>query len=322
MANQIEVTVYEINGMPQTDAFVMSFLTSDIMVQEYDDPINASINSSLTYYPVTNDKQKTQVFLVGETVNDILAAANDGGTTQVQATVYSENESPYKEPKKTNFPANGISVWPVANSLPVQSFIEYKNNKYQVSESETTLLADSNTVYSTYKVYTALLTQLGVSHVYSTQSAPLTVGVTYMIYDSIAGDDFRNVGGPLIVNNNDFNNTYFVATGTTPTNWIGETPLSYDTGAPVVNVLENTIGNIWWTYVSEGNWSANSNGLFTAGKCYIDSKNIFGGANSVNLWESTETSAVPNQLSFYYADYAGTFYNGMDLGRVEIRVYP
>lgn len=172
-----------------------------------------------------------------------------------------------------------------------------------------------------YKVYTALLTQLGgdspspLSWDDDPGGPLLTIGVTYEIIDVTGNPDFTNVGAP---NNN--LGTKFVATGTTANYW-GQGVLLWNGGAPVVNVLENTIGNIWWTYVSEGNWMANSDGLFPSGKVYIDCKNIFSGANFVNLWESIETSAVPNQLTIYYADYGGTFQNGMDLGRVEIRVY-
>lgn len=162
MANQVQVTVYAINGMPQTESFTMSFLTNDIMVQEYADVNNASVNSILTYYPITNDKQKTQVFLIGETVDSVLADANDKDTTQVQATVYSENENPYKVAKKTNFPVNNISIWPVTNSSPVQSFIKYKDNKYYVSESQSTLTTSSNSGGDVpYTSYVARITQNG-----------------------------------------------------------------------------------------------------------------------------------------------------------------
>jgi hypothetical protein len=43
----------------------------------------------------------------------------------------------------------------------------------------------------------------------------------------------------------------------------------YDPGAPVVTVLENTIGNVWFTYHNIGFYDCNSNGLFTLNKEYI-----------------------------------------------------
>jgi hypothetical protein len=113
-----------------------------------------------------------------------------------------------------------------------------------------------------YKVYTALLTQSGgddLQAYYGGES--LTIGVTYRI-TQIDDGDFTNVGAP---NNN--LGTYFVATGTTP-NWgtLGENVLEYNTGAPVVTVLENTIGNIWFEYQNTGSYAVWSNSLFTIDK--------------------------------------------------------
>jgi hypothetical protein len=114
-----------------------------------------------------------------------------------------------------------------------------------------------------YKVYTALLTQNGGDdpNIPLVNGDALTIGVTYFMDEIIEGD-FLNVGAP---NNNA--GTYFVATGTTPTAW-GESTLTYNTGAPVATVLENTIGNIWFTYVVDGIYTLNSNGLFTLGKSF------------------------------------------------------
>lgn len=105
-----------------------------------------------------------------------------------------------------------------------------------------------------YKVYTALLTQSGGDDEQMINTGTLTVGVTYYIDSNSPGMDFTNVGAP---NNNP--TTYFVATGTTPNSWgIDEGAddiLFYNTGAPVVTVLENTIGNIWFEYYNEGQYA-------------------------------------------------------------------
>lgn len=167
-----------------------------------------------------------------------------------------------------------------------------------------------------YKVYTALLTQSGNDTIPAIiNSSPLTIGVTYEIVDN-TGINVTNVGSP---NNNV--GTKFVATGTTPSSW-GSGSLSYMSSAPVVTVLENTIGNIWWTYLTAGFYIANSDGLFTAGKVYIDCKNIFGSQVYADLYEDMEESGVPNQLSVVYQQNDGTLVNGFELARVEIRVYP
>jgi hypothetical protein len=109
-----------------------------------------------------------------------------------------------------------------------------------------------------YKVYTALLTQSGGDNTASINNGPLTIGVTYEITDYVAGDDFTNVGAP-----SNENGVKFVATGTDPTNYSQGSELFYNLGAPVVTVLENTIGNIWFTYVDIGRYYLNSAALFT-----------------------------------------------------------
>ncbi len=76
--------------------------------------------------------------------------------------------------------------------------------------------------------------------------------------------DFTNVGAP----NNEVG-TYFVATDTVPTSWgskenTGYETIYYNTGAPrVLKVLENTIGNIWYTIKDNGQYVMWSNSLFT-----------------------------------------------------------
>ena len=117
-----------------------------------------------------------------------------------------------------------------------------------------------------YQVFTALLTQSGGDNVEQISSGELTAGVTYLFAQSQAGDDFRNVGGPLVTYADEFLGTSFVATLTaTPNNWV-EAVLIYNTGAPVATVLENTIGNIWFTYDSLGTYIIKSNSLFTDNK--------------------------------------------------------
>lgn len=115
----------------------------------------------------------------------------------------------------------------------------------------------------TYKVFTALLTQNGGDSLGSISSGDLTIGVTYLIADNSGDADFTNVGAP---NNNP--GTQFFATGITPNNW-GTGILEFNGGAPVATVLENTIGNIWFTYNDTGYYSVFSSGLFTTDKTFI-----------------------------------------------------
>lgn len=115
-----------------------------------------------------------------------------------------------------------------------------------------------------YKVFTALLTQSGGNDPIDTDNFTLTIGVTYQIsQNGLIRGDFTNVGAP---NNN--SGTYFIATGTTPNSW-GQDSLLFNTGAPVATVLENTLGNVWFSYNTTGNYNLNSNGLFTDNKTMI-----------------------------------------------------
>jgi len=111
-----------------------------------------------------------------------------------------------------------------------------------------------------YKVYTALLTQSGgddPSYV-DVNTGTIVIGTTYEIND--AGDidwDFTNIGAP---SNNP--GTKFVATGVTPNIW-GNGILDYNSAAPVVTVLENTIGDIYFEYTDVGTYTIRSMALFT-----------------------------------------------------------
>jgi len=112
-----------------------------------------------------------------------------------------------------------------------------------------------------YKVFTALLTQSGGDDPDSKTDGLTTIGVSYTIANYLEGD-FTIIGAP-----NNLVGTSFIATGTTP-DW-GSTEgseLSYNTGAPVATVLENTIGNVWFTYSYPGGYSCSSENLFINSK--------------------------------------------------------
>ena len=123
----------------------------------------------------------------------------------------------------------------------------------------------SNTVRP-YKVFTALLTQSGGDNYNDSDNFPLEIGVTYTIieYGSYTLGDFTNVGAP----NNEIG-TSFIATNTTPNSWGTNIGLSWNGGAPVVKVLENTIGNIWCLFEDNSQYSIRSNNLFIENKTII-----------------------------------------------------
>lgn len=103
-----------------------------------------------------------------------------------------------------------------------------------------------------YKVYTANITeQESVA-----TSGTLTIGVLYLIEQLQDGDDFSNVGYVT-------DGTPFEATGTTPTIWDNSTQV-WDVVAstPAAVVCDNTIGTITFTYIGQGSYQINSDGLF------------------------------------------------------------
>jgi len=175
-----------------------------------------------------------------------------------------------------------------------------------------------------YKVYTALLTQTDGDNPLgncSDDPQPLIIGVTYTIELNDGTADFTNVGAP---NNNI--GTYFVATGITPSNWgtSGDVCLNYNTGAPVVTVLENTIGNIWFGYQDVGTYNANSDGLFPFDKTVT----IMGVSGLGNIIQSTWNDEIPSN-GIFIGSYSHESYvidnlrvnNLLYNTPIEIRVY-
>jgi hypothetical protein len=174
---------------------------------------------------------------------------------------------------------------------------------------------------SPYKVYTALLTQSGGDDlVYINYDddprPPLVIGTTYTIGDNSGGLDFTNIGAP----NNEIG-TSFVATGTEPNSW-GFGYIAYNSGAPVVTVLENTIGNIYFTYDGLGYYFVltQPEELFTGNKtvAFIGSAGDDAAAPAGGYLRITNT----DRLIILTQDSSGADSNGMLLNTpIEIRVY-
>jgi hypothetical protein len=183
----------------------------------------------------------------------------------------------------------------------------------------TTYYGDGSNLTNTrpYKVYTALLTQSGGADVQYIYTGLLTIGVTYLINVNDVGGDFTNVGAP---NNNV--GTSFVATGTTPNSW-GDNlnvELEYNTGAPVVTVLENTIGNIWFTYDVVGGYSIWSDSLFTENKTTFSI--ILMGDDLGNGYLCKGYTQEPNSCGIVTGDISTSYDNVLNWKTpIEIRVY-
>ena len=147
MASLIQATVYQIDGSPLDSPIQISFLTSDIMIREAVIGNIAEVNAAISYYPNTNNKLQDKVFYVSETLSDLLTAANVWDVTQVQATVLEINEDPQiPGGVQYTFPVHNIAIWEVTpESNGVNSFIQYKNKTYSVSETISSLVEASNT---------------------------------------------------------------------------------------------------------------------------------------------------------------------------------
>jgi hypothetical protein len=213
------------------------------------------------------------------------------------------------------------------NIIPNSSFddtLRFKIGSFWTLDDGTTYeCTDATTgaavweLYSTppkYQVFTALLTQSGGDDGQLQTSGDLTIGVSYIISNDGIGYDFTNVGAP----NNDLN-TWFIATGTTPNSWgTGGTELSYNTGAPVATVLENTIGNIWFNYEDAGAYGCQSNDLFTAGKTFIlATPTLETGTVSITVTNGLTSVIYINPLNNALTQ----FNNGLLNTPIEIRVY-
>ncbi len=196
-----------------------------------------------------------------------------------------------------------------------------------LEEKKSKIVNSQSAVYTTddirgYKVYTALLTQQGESETEYISNGSLTVGRTYTIVDVPAdGCDFTNVGAP----NND-SGTSFVATGTEPNKWgtpnEGENTLSYDLGAPVAIVLENTIGNIWFSYEGSGIYIINNPEGWNITKVWYGTSGL-GESGALNINPGRVTMSFETDLIIvcYNNDYTSAINGQLINTPIEIRVY-
>jgi hypothetical protein len=173
-----------------------------------------------------------------------------------------------------------------------------------------------------YKVFTALLTQSGTGSTVNETSGPLIVGVSYNIDIYNVGDDFSNVGGPGLGASGEWEGYWFIATGTTPNNWNNSSLLISNEGAPVVTVLENTIGNIWFTFVQDGSYFLNLPNGFPINKTFYDKNYQFISPTDIDD-KALVLYAVLDFVSIYTTNYdLTTPKNDVLLNTpIEIRVY-
>jgi hypothetical protein len=172
-----------------------------------------------------------------------------------------------------------------------------------------------------YKIYTALLTQSGGDDPQEILSGVVEVGVSYYFVEEPFPDpqnyDFSNIGGPKYPEQ-----FPFVATSSdTPNNWGGYS-LFYNTGAPVVTVLENTIGNIWWAFPTAGSYVGYlPDTLLTEGKQIILSIPYSSNNGTSAYYMSIQNNDVDGEVSIITSDGTSFVDIGFNNFPIEIRVY-
>ena len=146
MANQIQATVYQIDGNPQAASITVDFLTSELVITEASVSTIPSVNSAIYYYNVVNNQQSVQTYYAGETVAALVALANNGETSHTQATVLEINGNPQVSGGvQYSFPSAAILIGESINpSSGVNAFIQYKGVRYYTSESQKFLYRNSN----------------------------------------------------------------------------------------------------------------------------------------------------------------------------------
>jgi hypothetical protein len=180
-----------------------------------------------------------------------------------------------------------------------------------------------------YKVFTALLTQSGVEdkqkYIVNFGEVPgrwpqLPIGTTLVILQNGSKSDFTISGAP-----NNIAGTWFIYNGIPPKIFTPERAgkiidIGYDLGAPVATVLENTIGNIWFTYARIGNYAVNSNGLFTENKTTFSI--ILMGDDLENGFLCKGYIQEPNSCGIVTGDISAYYDNVLNWKTpIEIKVY-
>ena len=185
-----------------------------------------------------------------------------------------------------------ISELPI--SIPTSTSI------FPFVDSGTTYQGAISSITRPYKVYTALLTQSGGDVLRDkAQGESLDLGITYSIDVNSENADLTIFGAP----NSDVG-TSFVCTNAGTLPLIGSISLLWNEGTPVVTVLENTIGNIFFQFQIDGQYQCNSDHLFTQYKTY--------------LYIQPATTPDEGSITTYFADQNGIQITTLDSSFAEV----
>jgi hypothetical protein len=134
---------------------------------------------------------------------------------------------------------------------------------------------------------------------------------SFVITSILYQDNFTNVGFVSL-------NVPFIAAGTTPTVWTNGTVVTDLTAsAPVATVLENTIGDIVWSYQGVGSYIGTLTNAFTENKTYLSFSSQLSGIYFINIVRNSISS-----INVTTKDNAPDPYDNILLNTpIEIRVY-
>lgn len=157
------------------------------------------------------------------------------------------------------------------------------------------------------------LFQRGTDTIEQIEEGVLEVGRTYWIKTLQEGDDFSNCG-----DNQNTAERRFIATATTPTNWTNGSSIQWQVGAPVINILENTLKQpFYFEYEAAGRyWILSYDPLFTDSKTFCLLTTMF---------NKGETSQIDTKIEYWNEAQMKLLTKGADdvlNGHcIEIRVY-
>jgi hypothetical protein len=191
---------------------------------------------------------------------------------------------------------------------------EEKGSKLSIEEMDGNLIYLDNK--TPYKVYTALLTQSGGDDPKTMAGdgggdlTSASKGTTVFIVSNLNKKDYSSIGAP-----NSDAGTYFILTqNITLSDLDNDTIFNVNLGAPVVTVLENTIGNIWFTYSFLGEYFINSDNLFST-KLFMQDGFISDG------WLFGFSQESQSQIKLLSFSSLGDEDSLFDNTPIEIRVY-
>jgi hypothetical protein len=211
-----------------------------------------------------------------------------------------------------------LTEYPIVTPTLADSVVNIQGNTVKRSTLQSILnLFSANSPSPTlpYKVFTGLLTQNGGSVSQNKNAgSTLTKGVTYTIISN-GGYDFIPLGAP-----SNLVGTYFVCNQNITTGVGVPFDLQYNTGAPVVIILENTLGNIWFTYQGDGNYLINSTLLFTTNKTWGTVATAFNSTIPVPVFLDID-GGDPSYMVLYTFNNTFIGNNNLHETSIEIRVY-